>query len=159
MTATSAVTRRRLSFGLAACVAAWPMIGSARAEPVRRRARRALMGTLVEIAAQGPDPGLLAQAIEAAFARMATLAGQMSHYCDTSQLAQIGAAAGRQAVPVSADLMRVLAMSQRVSARSDGAFDATIGSVGLWDFNPGSERMPAPHRSRHGLPEARRRPP
>lgn len=143
----TAVTRRRLSFGLAACatacVAAWPLTGSARSEPVRRGARRALMGTVVEIAAQGPEARVLEQAIDASFGRMATLAAQMSHYADSSQVAQIGAAAGRHAVPVSVDLMRVLAMSQRVSARSDGAFDATIGSVGLWDFNPGTPRMPS----------------
>lgn len=146
MTATPVIARRRLAIGLAACTAAsvmaWPLAASASTEPTRRRARRALMGTVVEIAVQGPDGRLLDQAMDSSFARMATLAAQMSHYSDTSQVAQLGAAAGRHAVPVSADLMRVLAMSQRVSARSDGAFDATIGSVGLWDFNPGSAHMP-----------------
>ena len=135
--------RRRLTWGLAACVAAWPLAGPARTEPARLRSTRRMMGTVVEIAALDPDEGLLAFAIEAAFQRMATLEAQMSHYSATSQVAAIGASAGLQPVRVSADLLRVLAMAQGVSARSDGAFDATIGSVGRWDFNPGSELMPS----------------
>jgi thiamine biosynthesis lipoprotein len=102
------------------------------------------MGTLVGIAAQGIDERSLDFAIGAAFARMAMLEAQMSHYRSDSQLAAIGSAAGVTPVPVSADLMRVLAMAQAVSAHSDGAFDATIGSTGLWDFTPGSIRMPSP---------------
>lgn len=135
--------RRRLTWGLAACVAAWPLAASAHAEPARLRSTRKLMGTVVEIAALDRDEGLLAFAVESAFQRMAALEAQMSHYSATSQVAAIGASAGLQPVRVSADLMRVLAMAQGVSARSDGAFDATIGSVGRWDFNPGSELMPS----------------
>jgi thiamine biosynthesis lipoprotein len=135
--------RRRLSWGLAACVCSWPLAASARAEPARLRSTRRLMGTMVEIAGQDPDEGLLAAALDAAFKRMASLEAQMSHYSATSQVAAIGAAAGIRPVPVSADLMRVLALAQGVSARSEGAFDATIGSVGRWDFNPGSELMPS----------------
>jgi FAD:protein FMN transferase len=136
-------TRRRLAMGLGACAMAWPLAASSRVEPARRRTSRVLMGTLVEIAAQGRDERLLDSSIEAAFARMALLESQMSHYRPDSQLAAIGSAAGVAPVPVSADLMRVLAMAQAVSTRSDGAFDATIGSTGLWDFNPDSPRMPS----------------
>jgi thiamine biosynthesis lipoprotein len=68
----------------------------------------------------------------------------MSHYQAGSPLAAIGFAAGVAPVPVSAELMRVLAMAQAVSAASEGAFDASIGTVGHWDFNPGSTRMPTP---------------
>ena len=136
--------RRRLAMSLGACALAWPLAASSRVEPARRRTSRVLMGTMVEIAAQGRDERLLDSAIDAAFARMALLEAQMSHYRADSQLAAIGSAAGIAPVPVSADLMRVLAMAQAVSTRSDGAFDATIGSTGLWDFNPGSARMPSP---------------
>ena len=146
------LVRRRLSWGLAACVCSWPLIGSARSEPARLRSTRSMMGTVVEIAAQDPDEGLLAFAIDAAFTRMATLEAQMSHYSPASQVAAIGAAAGIRPVPISADLMRVLAQAQGVSARSDGAFDATIGTVGRWDFNPGSIRMPTAAYIRAQLP-------
>jgi thiamine biosynthesis lipoprotein len=139
------LARRRWSRGLAACstFTFWPLAASARAEPARLRSTRPLMGTRVEIAAQHPDEGLLAFAIEAAFKRMAALEAQMSHYSPTSQVAALGAAAGVRPVPVSAELMRVLQMAQGVSALSEGAFDATIGSVGRWDFNSGAERMPS----------------
>src|SRR5690349_7874253 len=83
--------RRRLALGAATlavggCVAAWPRHAAARAEPARLRDTRALMGTQVDIAAQSPDAAALRPAVDAAFARMAALAAEMSHYEPTSRV-------------------------------------------------------------------------
>jgi len=59
----------------------------------------------------------------------------MTRYGDTSELSTINRLAGRQTLPVSSDLFKVLQSSQQVSALSEGAFDMTFASVGyLYDF-------------------------
>jgi thiamine biosynthesis lipoprotein len=141
--------RRQLVLGTTAvavggCVAAWPRRAAARAEPTRLRDTRTLMGTRVDIAAQSEDAALLRPAVDAAFARMATLAAEMSHYDPTSRVNAIGLAAGLQPVPISKELLTVLEMAQSVSRRSGGAFDITVGSVGRWHFDPQQPQMPAP---------------
>lgn len=127
-------TRRRLLAG-GACLAAWPLAASALSSPAWRDSR-ALMGTQVDITARGADALLLRQAADDAYARMAALVGQMSHYQVTSRVSAVGLAAGLQPVEVPRELMQVLQMAQAVSRRSDGAFDATVGSLGLWSFDP-----------------------
>ncbi len=138
--------RRRLALGatLGVAAAAWPAASRARGEPVRRRASRPMMGTSVDIAVQGEDPQQLDAAIAAAYRRMATLVGMMSHYQPASRVAAIGLAAGLQPVAIEPELMDVLAMARRLSQRSGGAFDVTIGSVGRWHFDANEPRMPAP---------------
>lgn len=144
-----AAARRRLLLGasaavLGACVAAWPRRAEAHAQPARWRDTRALMGTRVDMAAQSADAALLRPAVDAAFARMAALAAEMSRYAPTSRVSAIGLAAGLQPVPISKELLTVLEMAQSVSGRSGGAFDITVGSVGNWHFDPQAPQMPAP---------------
>jgi thiamine biosynthesis lipoprotein len=134
-----------------ACLTAWPPLATPRA-PERLRVSRPLMGTRVDIAAQAGDAALLRAAADAAFARMAALAAMMSHYSATSRVAAINHAAGLQAVEVPRELMQVLRMARDVSARSDGAFDITIGSLGRWHFEGDHPRMPAPAAIARQLP-------
>ena len=138
--------RRRLALttALGGCLAAWPLIGAARAEPARLRDSRPLMGTMVDIAVQADDAALLRPALDAAFGRMTRLVHMMSHYEPTSSVAAINLAAGLQPVPINAELMHVLEMARSVSQRSGGAFDVTIGSVGRWHFDAQNPRMPTP---------------
>lgn len=124
-----------------ALLAGWAL--PARAATARLRWQRPLMGSVVDIAATG-DAAALAPALDAAFAEMARLAAMMSHYTPTSTVGAIGLAAGLQAVPVPRELMQVLLAAQAVSRRSDGAFDATVGAVGRWHFDPAAPQMPAP---------------
>lgn len=140
-------TRRRFAIAtaLGACVAAWPVASQSSAgPPVRLRESRALMGTLVDIAAVAGDPAQLRAAGAAAFERMRQLVGLMSHYEPASRVAAINLAAGVQPVAIEPELMQVLAMAQSVSRRSSGAFDVTIGSVGRWHFDVQHPQMPTP---------------
>jgi thiamine biosynthesis lipoprotein len=102
------------------------------------------MGTRVDIGVESRDAALLRPAVDAAFARMAALAAEMSHYDATSRVSAIGLAAGLQPVSISKELLTVLEMAQSVSRRSGGAFDITVGSVGRWHFDPQGPQMPAP---------------
>jgi len=43
-------------------------------------------------------------------------------------------------------------MARRVSERSDGAFDITVGSLKLWRFDPDNPVMPSPDEIRQALP-------
>lgn len=147
--------RRRLvqAAAVGACLATWPGVFAASGSPVRLRDTRRLMGTQVDIAAESEDAALLRPALDAAFARMASLSSMMSHYEPTSRVAAIGLAAGLMPVSVPPELMQVLQMAQAVSRRSDGAFDVTIGSVGRWHFDPQDPRMPTPAYIARHLPD------
>ncbi|HYD78122.1 FAD:protein FMN transferase [Ramlibacter sp.] len=134
---------RRAVLCAGAALAGWAVTARASAPDARLRERRALMGTQVDIAVQGADSVLLRVAVDAAFARMAALEAVMSHYAPTSRVAAINLAAGIQPVPVPRELLDVLHMAAGVSRRSSGAFDATIGSVGRWDFDPQAPRRPS----------------
>ena len=138
--------RRRLALAavLGAGLVAWPAAARVRGAPVRQRASRALMGTRVDIAVQGDDPQQLQAAVAAAFGRMEALVRMMSHYEPTSRIAAINLAAGLQPVAIEPELMDVLLMARRMSQRSGGAFDVTIGSVGRWHFDARDPRMPEP---------------
>ena len=101
------------------------------------------MGTLVGVTAEGADEGALHRAVEAAYLEMGRLADMMSHYDPNSVVSAINAAAGEHPVAVPPELMQVLEMAQRMSARSHGAFDVTIGSLRGWRFRPDDPRMPS----------------
>lgn len=152
-TGLPATRRRLLLAGGTALLAGWAL--PLRGEPSRTaaaplRVQRPLMGTRVGIAAVG-DPALLSPAIEAAYAEMARLVAMMSHYQPTSVVGAINLAAGLQPVAVPRELMPVLQAAQAVARQSHGAFDATVGSVGRWHFDPAAPAMPTPQQIARGL--------
>jgi len=97
----------------------------------------ALMGTRVDIVAEGPDAGLLRHAMDQAVAEMRRLEALMSRYQPRSAVSRINLAAGIVPVAVPPEVMAVLQSARRVSAQSHGAFDATVGALKSWDFRPG----------------------
>lgn len=107
-----------------------------------QRDRRMLMGTQVDIVADGADARLLGAAMSAAFAEMLRLEALMSRYRGDSIVRRIGVAAGRQPVAVPAEVMAVLQAARRVHRDSQGAFDPTVGALSGWQFEPGHEAMP-----------------
>jgi thiamine biosynthesis lipoprotein len=105
------------------------------------------MGTQFRIVFYAPDEAAAKKAADAAFARIAHLDDTMSDYKETSELMALGRQAGGPPVKVSDDLFRVLAASQKVARRSDGAFDVTIGPVvRLWRRARRQRELPAPQR-------------
>ena len=104
---------------------------------------RPLMGTAVQVSAEGPDEPALRAAAGEAFAEMARLAAMMSHYEAGSVVSAIGHAAGAHPVAVPGELMQVLRMAQHVSRDTGGAFDATIGALSGWRFRPDDPALPS----------------
>lgn len=141
--------RRRLTLALGASLAGWPLLGAA--APVRRQDTRVLMGTRVDIAALAEDAARLQPAIDAAYARMAALAAQLSHYDPASAVSTLNRDGARRRLAAPPELRSVLAMARDVSQRSDGAFDITVGSVGRWHFDPDDPQMPSAEHIRSHL--------
>ncbi|MCZ8218611.1 MAG: FAD:protein FMN transferase [Acidovorax sp.] len=138
------LSRRRVAMAL-------PLLGSAlwhtgaaavagRAESCRTT--RVLMGTQVDMVAEGPDGPLLRHAMDRAYAEMQRLEALMSRYQPQSVVRRIQLAAGITPVAVPPEVMAVLQSAQRVWAQSGGAFDVTVGAFTSWNFGPGAKVVP-----------------
>lgn len=92
------------------------------------------MGMPFTLVLYAPDEMSANRASSAAFERIAQIDLVMSDYKEESELSRLTATAGEgKAVPVSDDLWRVLAASQKLSEQSGGAFDVTVGPyVSIW---------------------------
>lgn len=119
------------------------LVGSTASQAVRVDEARPLMGTVVEIAADGADEAPLRAAIDAAYREMTRLIDMMSHYDPRSVVSAINDAAGARPVRVPSELMEVLTTAQRISERSGGAFDITVGSLRGWRFRADDPRLPS----------------
>jgi thiamine biosynthesis lipoprotein len=110
------------------------------AQAARIQDARPLMGTVVELIAEGEDEPRLRSAAEGAFREMQRLSDMMSHYDPGSVVSAINDAAGLRPVPVPPELAEVLSQARRVSERTGGAFDITVGAL------PGfkDKRLPRP---------------
>lgn len=127
-----------------ALIAGLALAGCDRPDPFVHRDARLQMGTVVEITVTGDNQQALRRAVDAAYAEMDRLIKVMSHYDEGSAVSAISRAAGREPVAVPPELMTVLQMAQRVSERSDGAFDVTIGGLRGWRFDPAHPRAATP---------------
>ncbi|TWU11412.1 Thiamine biosynthesis lipoprotein ApbE precursor [Symmachiella macrocystis] len=96
--------------------------------------QRIRMGIPVKISLYATDDDTAKHAAQAAFARFKQLDRILSDYDPDSELMQLCARAGSDRdIPVSQDLKVVLEHSLRVSRKTDGAFDVTVGPlVKLW---------------------------
>lgn len=88
------------------------------------RRARPLLGTLVEIRAEGD--GDLDVALEAAFSEIATCQAYLSAHQPDSDVGRLAAAAPGETLAVDGRTWEVLSLAQELSAASDGAFDVTI---------------------------------
>ncbi len=95
---------------------------------------RALMGTPFRIVLYAMDSVRARQGAVAAFARVDALERRLSDYDPSSEVSRLSATAGSgEWVSVSKDLWTVLAAAQDWAARTDGAFDVTVGPLTrLW---------------------------
>lgn len=114
-----------------------------RLHPVEGEIRhsRLLMGTVVEIIAEGQQQDLLEEAVSAAFAEMTRLDVLLSSYRQDSEVSRLSASVAGGTV--SEDTAAVLALGLEVARRSGGAFDMTLGRLkALWDFDGETPRVP-----------------
>ncbi|MEO5822020.1 MAG: FAD:protein FMN transferase [Vicinamibacteraceae bacterium] len=101
--------------------------------PIRVETSAPHMGTLVRIVLYADSRPAGDAAAAAAFARIDDLDARLSDYRDDSEVAALSRAAVGVAVPVSDDLFAVLASSEALARRTDGAFDVTAGRLThLW---------------------------
>ena len=136
---------------LRSCAAAWFLwaaVSSAFAgESALRRFEfsQPHMGTRFQIVVYVPDAAAASRASDAAFERIARLDDTMTGYNPSSELMSLCQRAGGPPVPVSEDLFQVLATSQALSERTNGAFDITIGPVvRLWRRARRQHELPMP---------------
>src|SRR5436305_205135 len=85
------------------------------------------MGVQVRLTVYARDQATAERACTAAYERIAALEDVMSDYRPKSELMRLCAKAGGEPMHVSDELYDVLEKSQEFSARSDGAFDVTVG--------------------------------
>jgi thiamine biosynthesis lipoprotein len=92
------------------------------------------MGLPFRIVLYAADAAAAEAAARTAFARISQLNDLLSDYDPDSELSRLSRTSGEgRAVPVSEDLWIVLERAQQLAARSDGAFDVTVGPyVNLW---------------------------
>lgn len=106
------------------------------------------MGMPFRIIVYAENENRATRAAEAAYARVAQLNNVLSDYEDDSELTLLSKTSGSgQAVRLSDDLWHVLDAAQRLSARSGGAFDVTVGPcVNLWRRARRQRELPEPAR-------------
>lgn len=106
---------------------------------------KAEMGLPFRVTLFAEDEKSARSAAVSAFERIAELNAVLSDYDSDSELSRLSRTAGQgKAVPVSTDLWRVLERSQALAARTDGAFDITVGPfVNLWRRARRTKELPA----------------
>ncbi len=92
------------------------------------RRARLLLGTLVEVAAEG-SADMLPAAIKAAFASIEDVERLMSFHNPNSDVSRINHAATDQKVSIDQHTVRVLNFARRLSELADGAFDIATAPV------------------------------
>ncbi len=92
------------------------------------------MGVPFKIVVYAADDATANRAARAAYRRIEALNAILSDYEDDSELVRLSKGSPHtEPVKVSDDLFRVLALSQEVAKRSEGAFDVSVGPiVQLW---------------------------
>lgn len=91
------------------------------------------MGTQFKIVLYAKDEQIAKGAVQAAFQRIARLDAIMSDYNEASELNRLCHSPIRKPMRISRDLFCILAISERLAEKTDGAFDITVGAVvRLW---------------------------
>lgn len=127
-----------------------PRVGNAQAPaesrgPARSHApgewmsrEEAIMGTAVRVELWASERRQGEAAIDAVMAEMHRIDRTMSPHKPDSELSVVNREAARHAVPLSAEMARLVARAIDFSKLSDGAFDITYAGVGqLYDYRAG----------------------
>lgn len=99
-----------------------------------------MMGTMITIKVFGPGRAGVADAVAARFKQLEEL---MSVNIETSEVSQINANAGKQAVKVSEDTFNVIRKAVEYAEKTDGLFDPSVGPlVELWGIGTSHAKVP-----------------
>ena len=114
----------------------------------RYEASRPSMGTLFQITLYASDATSAQRAFDAAFARVEELNGIFSDYDSNSEANRLSHAAPMEhPVQVGKEMGIVLEQSLRLSERTDGAFDVTVGPLSrLWRRARRRKQLPSTER-------------
>lgn len=117
--------------------------GTAGQRAVVREARQGL-GSLVEILVTTDKQAEARKAIAEAFLEMGRIEALTSDKLDTSEVHRINQNAGNGTpVPISAEMLKILATAKEVSELSSGAFDVSWAALrGLWSFEGPDPTVP-----------------
>lgn len=78
-------------------------------------------------------------------AELRSVNDQMSTYLKSSEISRFNASRSTDWFPISQDFANVLVVGQEVAAKTDGAFDITVGPlVQAWNFGPGPRSAEIP---------------
>ncbi|NEX20252.1 FAD:protein FMN transferase [Thiorhodococcus mannitoliphagus] len=96
------------------------------------------MGTYYSVKIARPAEGLTAEDLRPEIeAVLDAVVAEISTYDETSELSRLNRNPSTDWIPVSQDLLEVIAEGQRIAKLTGGAFDITIGPlVNLWGFGP-----------------------
>ena len=140
--------RGLLPLGLLGGLATMAVFAPAAGAAERFEFRQIHMGVPFKLLLYAADQATANRAAEAAFACVARLDALMSDYQPDSELSRLSAASPcPDGAPVSDPLWFVLSRAQELSARSDGAFDITVGPLTrLWRRSRRQKELPTPER-------------
>jgi len=103
-----------------------------------------VMGTIAEVVVVHDDRDEAERAIDLAFERLRWVDRAMSRYLPSSDIGQVNAGAGWDAVPVGAETARVVAEAVRWAEATDGLFDPGLARLmDVWDVANRHEPPPA----------------
>jgi FAD:protein FMN transferase len=104
------------------------------------------MGTYYSVKIARPPAGMTAESIRSELvATLDKVIAEISTYDADSELSRLNRNPSTDWIPISSNLLRVIAEGQRISRLSEGSFDVTIGPlVNLWGFGPEArpDRLP-----------------
>lgn len=102
------------------------------------RREEAIMGTAISVELLAPTPEAGNAAIDAVMAEMHRIDRCFSPHKADSELSLVNREAARRAVPLTAEMARLVARAIDFSSMSGGAFDITYAAVGqLYDYRAG----------------------
>lgn len=91
--------------------------------------------------------------LQSAFGTLAKINSWMSDWLPDTELNQINTSAGAKPIIVSQALFDLLSLSQKISTKTNGAYDPTFNVFfGLYNFKAGEEREPLAEEIKQRLP-------
>jgi thiamine biosynthesis lipoprotein len=128
-----------LAFPVRALMAGFP--GDSKLHPVRHSTF--VMGQIANVTIFHADAAHARESVTAVFNELRRLEKVMSVFDPESELSAVNRAAGRAAIPVSADLRDVIARSTLIASGTRDALDITVNPLlGLWGFRDNARSTP-----------------